>query len=302
VDTGDGCTLQLLCNEFLNTKRKKLETAELSERSFRDYFSTCERLIGFFRKDQRVDDLCPKNFEDFRSVLAERYGTVALKNEINRCRVVFKYAKDMKLITDLVEYGKSFDRPSVKMIRLARNEAGENMFKTEEVRLILDALDGKEVRTTRIDDETGEPEKVKLKSDPVLKSMVLLGLNCGFGNTDVAMLPQSAIDFDNGWIVFPRPKTEINRRIPMWTESAKALQEVITCRPDVANKTDDNLCFATPRGFKWVSTKPGKKSSELCYGQSYRVQVWKAAAVSEYQWPQDSRVLHPSSYVCDGCW
>ncbi len=39
IDTGDGCTVGLLCNAFLASKRSQLESGELSARSFQDYFS-----------------------------------------------------------------------------------------------------------------------------------------------------------------------------------------------------------------------------------------------------------------------
>jgi hypothetical protein len=45
-----------------------------------------------------------------------------------------------------------------------------------------------------------------------LQSMVLLGINCGFGQTDVANLPRASLDLDTGWVDFPRPKTGIERR------------------------------------------------------------------------------------------
>ena len=33
-----------------------------------------------------------------------------------------------------------------------------------------------------------------------VRARVLLGLNCGFGNFDVANLPQKALDLDAGWV------------------------------------------------------------------------------------------------------
>lgn len=81
-----------------------------------------------------------------------------------------------------MNFGQSFDKPSAKMLRRARNAAGPRMFEAGEIRLILDAV-----------------------SDPLLRAMILLGVNCGFGNTDCANLPQSAIDFESSWIEFPRP-------------------------------------------------------------------------------------------------
>ena len=163
-----------------------------------------------------------------RKQLAKRFGVVTLRNTINRCRVVFKYSHDQRLIPQPVNYGQSFNRPSAKMLRKARNEAGPRLFEADEIRRILDA------------------------ADPVMKSMVLLGVNCGFGNSDLSSLPQSAVCLDAGWIDFPRPKTEIPRRVPLWSETAKALREAIALRPEPTDRADAGLCFLTRWGNRWV--------------------------------------------------
>src|SRR5580700_7294637 len=59
IDTGDGCTIRLLCNAFLASKRSQLESGELSARSFQDYFNTSDLLIKHIGRDRRVDDLRP---------------------------------------------------------------------------------------------------------------------------------------------------------------------------------------------------------------------------------------------------
>jgi integrase len=238
-DTGDGCTLRMLCNAFLNSKRSKQESGELSEITFRNYFTICERLIDHFGRDRRVDDLRPDDFEKFRSSLAKRFGVVTVLNEINQCRVVLKYAHDNRLIEHPVNYGQSFNRPSAKHLRRARNEAGVRMFEADEIRRILDS------------------------ADPIMRAMVLLGINCGFGNTDVATLPQSSLSLDNGWIDFPRPKTEINRRVPLWPETVEALTEAIEARPKAKDATDTGLCFLTHHGRPWVRVKASKRHPDV---------------------------------------
>jgi hypothetical protein len=45
----------------------------------------------------------------------------------------------------------------------------------------------------------------------LLKAMILLGINCGYGNADCGTLPLSALDLKNGWINYHRPKTGIVR-------------------------------------------------------------------------------------------
>ena len=92
-----------------------------------------------------------------------------------------------------------------------------------------------------------------------LKAMVLLGINAGFGNTDCASLPLSAVDLKNGWINFPRPKTEIQRRIPLWPETTEALRDTIDQRPVAKSKDDADCVFLTSTGRRWVRVQPNKK-------------------------------------------
>ena len=67
-----------------------------------------------------------------------------------------------------------------------------------------------------------EMRKILDSATQPLKAMILLGINCGFGATDISNLPLSAIDFKGGWVDFPRPKTEIAARCPLWPETVKA--------------------------------------------------------------------------------
>ena len=223
-----GCTIQALVNRFLTSKGRKLESGGLSRSSFADYHRVCGVLVGHFGKDCLVDDLCPSDFELFRCQLEKRLGVVTLRNEINRVRIIFKFAHDDQLIDRTVHYGQGFDKPAVKELRRARNLAGPRMFEAVELGRILDA------------------------ADPIMRAMVLLGINCGFGNTDVASLPQLAINFETGWVNFSRVKTKICRRIPLWPETIESLREAIAQRPKPKDRADSDLCFVTVQGNRWV--------------------------------------------------
>lgn len=39
--------------------------------------------------------------------------------------------------------------------------------------------------------------------------MILLAVNCGFGNEDCGTLPLSALDLKGGWVAHARPKTGV---------------------------------------------------------------------------------------------
>src|SRR5262245_46185164 len=89
--------------------------------------------------------------------------------------------------------------------------------------------------------------------------MILLGLNCGFGQTDVATLPKSAIDLNGRWVDFPRPKTAVARCCPLWPETVTALREAMESRPTPKDPADENLVFVTKYGFRWVRIRKQKK-------------------------------------------
>lgn len=250
IDASDACTVRDLCNEFYNAKKQKLETGELSQYSFSEYIRTTDVIVAFFGKDRRVDDLRPADFEEFRKSLAKGCGVVTLKSKINRARVVFKFASDRLLIERPVAYGGAFDRPSEKSLRHARNVAGPRLFERAELLAILDALNGKPIAIE------GQDEPVKVPKSATMKAMVLLGLNCAFGNTDVSSLPRSAVDLASGWIKFPRPKTGIQRKIPLWPETVEALTQAIAERPAAKDPADDGLCFITSRGTRYVRLQP----------------------------------------------
>ncbi len=225
-----GITIADLCNRFLTSKSKKMKTGELSERSFRDYYCTCQNLVEVFGQNHLVDDLIPDHFENLREALAEKRGPVALGNEIGRCRMVFKYAYDQSLIDRPVRYGQSLNKPSKKTLRQARAANGKRTFEAHELRAMIDAA--------------GVP----------LKAMILLGINCGFGQSDIANLPLSAVDLESACINFPRPKTGVERRCALWPETVSALRSAIAERPEPKDEVDADLCFLTKYGNRWVRT------------------------------------------------
>jgi integrase len=240
----DGLTVAEACNRFLNAKHALLDTGELTQRSFGNYLSTCQKITAAFGRNRLVNDLAVEDFDGFRRELAKGRGPVALGNEIRHVRIVFKYAYDAGLIDRPLRFGPHFKGPSKAILRRERAKNGKRMFEADEFRRILDA------------------------ADSVLKAMILLGINCGFGQTDCANLRQTHLDLDGGWIDYPRPKTGIERRCPIWPETIEALREAIDLRPEPKDPGDDELCFVTIQGNRWV--RPLKMSHVDTVGPAFK--------------------------------
>lgn len=226
-DTG-GATIKDLVNHFLIAKKHLVDTREIVQRTWDDYDATCRQVMEVLGKERLITDLQPDDFDSLRRHLAKSRGIVALGNEVSRARILFKYAYDASLIEHPLRYGQSFKRPSRKALRKARQVKGPRLFQADEIRALLD------------------------KAGVHLRAMILLGINCGFGPADCGNLPIKALDLKAGWVDYPRPKTGVARRCPLWPETVEALRESIATRPKPHDEADNGMVFLTKYGQRWA--------------------------------------------------
>lgn len=224
---GGELTVLVLVNKFLHAKRMAVDAGELTARSWGDYYATCNRVAEALGKNRLVTDLDAADFERLKAGWAKSWGPHAVANEVQRTRVLFKYGYDSGLLDRPMRYGPTFKRPSKKVMRLNRARLGERMFEPEDLRKIIAA------------------------ADQPLKAMILLGINCGYGNADVGSLPLSALDLEAGWATFPRPKTGIMRRAKLWPETVAAIRDTLASRPMPKTPDAEPLVFVTQRGKAW---------------------------------------------------
>jgi integrase len=237
----DALTLKELADDFLYAKKDLMDSGELSPRTWADYQAACVLLVRQFGKTRLVADIAPDDFASLRRWMAKKWGPHLVGKTIQCVRCVFKFAADNGLIDKAVRYGQGFKRPSKKTLRLHRAKQGPKLFTAEEVRAIGDGA--------LVVGEAG-PELVQ--PSPQLKAMILLGINCGFGNADCGRLPPSAVDLDAGMIDFARPKTGIARRCPMWPETVQAIREALAERPEPQEPGAAGLVFVTKYGQSWA--------------------------------------------------
>src|SRR5262249_21842351 len=141
-------------------------------------------------------------------------------------------------------FGPGFQKPAKKVMRLHRAARGANLFTPDEIRRLLDGVGVQ------------------------LRAMLLLGINCGFGNSDVGQLPLAALDLDGGWVDYPRPKTGLERRCPLWPEAVAAIREALASRPRPKRPEHAGLAFLTYKGGSWHT---GTTDNPLSH------EVWKFA-------------------------
>ena len=217
-----------LCDHFLNAKRPLVTSGELTMRTFNEYLATSERLTKTFGLTRPVDDLLPEDFDKLRAAVAKQWGPVRLGNEIQRVRTILKYGFEAGHLDRPVRLGPMFKKPSRKVMRKARVAKGPRIIEAPDLRKLIAAA--------------GQP----------LKTMMLLVLNGGLGNSDIGNMPLSAIDLKRGWINFPRPKTGVERRFPLWRETVDALKATIAGRPEPKADEAKGLAFVTKYGRSWA--------------------------------------------------
>lgn len=219
LTVGDGVNL------FLGWKETLLNSGELAGRTFRDYCITGRRLIEFFGRDRPIADLTPSDFEALRAALAKTLGPATLKVNVIRVRAIFKYLADSEKIDRPARFGPAFRPPAARTVRKSQNGSGPKLFTPPEIHTLLQ------------------------EAPPQLAVMILLGLNCGYGNSDISRLTTGAIVGE--WVDFPRPKTGIPRRCWLWPETRAAVDLHLTTRETPVNPSDADLVFLTG-GLPWV--------------------------------------------------
>lgn len=244
----DALTVADLCNQFLAHKEHLRDTGKLNPRTFRGHYDICATVVRVLSRNRAVVDLAPDDFRKLRARLAKTRGPVALRNEMQRVRGIFKFAFDQGLILAPIRFGQSFAKPKLDVVRRAweahRAEHGDRMFEAAEVRLIL------------------------ATAKQPLRAMVLLAANGGLGQTDLSSLPLRAVDLDAGWLDFARVKTGVRRRIPLWPETIAAIRQWLPQRPKAKDKADAGLLFLTCRGARWIKVS-AKGAPKDAIGQEF---------------------------------
>ena len=209
----DDLTLFYVVNAFMTEKHEAVTREELTGRQFMEYKTIGDIILATLGKEKQMKDLVPADFAAVRSQF--KNGPIRTGNQITWARSIFNWATTNHGI--VIRFGTRFDKPTQKVMRKAK--AVKEIFTAEEIRTLLD------------------------NASTPMKAMILLGINGGFGQTDLAFMPQDAVNYKKEVIEFDRPKTGMRRLVPLWKETIDALQAYT--RP---HKAHPDLFFVTPDG------------------------------------------------------
>lgn len=227
----DLLTLETLCNTFLDHKEGHVKTGEIAPGSWRQYWYICRDLLDVLGKTRAVDDLRPTDFEKVRTAFSDRLGPVQLSKAIQTIRSLFKYGAESQLISHPVLFGPGFKRPAKSVLRRHRAEKGRKLFSKDEIHRLLQ------------------------RANPVMRAMILLGINGALGNTDIGRLEKRHLNLGTGWLAFPRPKSGVDRRVRLWPETVDAIRAALAVRPAPKDPANSERVFITKYGNPWATVE-----------------------------------------------
>lgn len=229
-----GLTIGDLCNAWLDWNKGRVNSGELSPRTWEGYRNLCETIIDALGRERAAADPGPEDFQRLRAVFSNRWGAGTVSVYVIMTRSLWNWAYTEGKLKLPTQFGATFKKPNAKTMRQERAAGGHGprMFTADQVKALLKA------------------------ASPNMKAMLLLGVGAGVGNTDLALTPIDAVDLQGGWLNLPRAKTAIMRRIPLMPESVEAIREVLAHRPQ-PKPGFEHLLFITQTGVSYLGNRRG---------------------------------------------
>jgi integrase len=229
-------TVSVLVNTFLERQESRVQSGELSKRSWDDYKQVSTIMVDQFGRYTAVDHLTPNDFSKLRTKLAAKWSLKTLDNVIGRIKVICNYAHKSGLIEYPIRMGVAFAKPTKSSLKKEKLSKPAKVFSIDELQTLYHA------------------------ANKQMRCFMLLALNGGMGNGDIGQLESKHLQ--DGWVKFPRPKTQVDRAFPLWPETLKAIEQ---CRQ---TEYESPLVFITKYGQSWYkegSDNPiTKEFAKLC--------------------------------------
>ena len=222
-------TLEEICKRYYRFKLSDGCSASFLDSAKRHliYFMGWLRNKGFDPAEKKLSDLNSAILSDFRQMLATnlKISTVTANLYINHVRMLLFWSENIH----------GLPHPPMGVIRKFRKNRS------------VKKGHGRKQNRSAISWE--ELEKLFAVASVVDTALLLLGLNCGFGNTDIATLKFCDIDLEEATISHARPKTNVSRHFSLWPETVEILKTYIKKhRGQPAKEEFSELVFVNRKG------------------------------------------------------
>lgn len=200
----DLVTLDRVVNRWLVYQIDRVDAGELSPQTLRDYRDVSQWLLDRFGEEATIADLGPAEWADARLALARQYGLRRQTKIVTVTRSIMRWAEKSEVIAKPVRFGPNWETPGTRAIRAhsaARKVAAPRLFTPAEIQRLLTLADAK------------------------MNAMIWLACNAALGQTDIATIEAQHVQGD--WLMLPRQKTGVLRRVPLWRETRAALKPII---------------------------------------------------------------------------
>lgn len=197
TDRGD---LKAALESYLNARRQDHERGELAWDSYREYKDICAGLLRVIGRTRDVAGIGPTDFQRV-AIDIERLSPIRRGVWVTKTRTVFGWIERHYGLA--IDFGHDFKGPARRVIRKQMNARQDKTLTAEQI------------------------HKLMAVANDQAKALILLGINGGYGNSDVAALPAEAVDLDAGIIDYHRHKTQARRVVPLWSETVDAIRKII---------------------------------------------------------------------------
>ncbi|MFC1793381.1 tyrosine-type recombinase/integrase [Planctomycetota bacterium] len=207
-------TLKQLCDLYLRYQNSRVLVGDITAKHYNDQTYSLNRFMVFLGQGCRIENISTLDLQNYKRKLQSSYPSVDRQNlHIGLMKAMFHWARK----NDVLEGIPNID--AISKDRVVHKE--KYTFNKKQIRKLLSTADVK------------------------MKAMIWLDLNCGFGCTDCSRLKWEDLDFKNSRVELARSKTKIDRNLPLWPETIKALKEI---------PRSGSLVFTTSKDHPWIRT------------------------------------------------
>ncbi|MGB0767357.1 MAG: site-specific integrase [Phycisphaeraceae bacterium] len=208
---------------WVDARANDLVAGRIGATTFAQYKRVAQFQVSELGARRVAASLSPVDFAKLREAMPGVFGVsaVALKRTVTICRMPWKWAFDSGLIDKPMRYGPDFKAPSEADRRQQRFDRGRQVFTADELRTMLG------------------------QASPMMRAAIMLGINGGYTQKEVAVLDRSVVDLDAALIDHLRAKTKQARTVPLMPETVAALLAYLGGRAKASAK---GLLFVTAAG------------------------------------------------------